>query len=113
MKILEQIALIFLIWLISDFIGIYIPLPSGLIGMILLFVLLKLKIFKVEFFNDLSEFMLKNLAFFFIPPGVMILKSMDIIKANIIPLSIIILVSTVIVMALTSLLVQFLAERFD
>ncbi|MCT4586080.1 MAG: CidA/LrgA family protein [Peptostreptococcaceae bacterium] len=113
MKILEQIALIFLIWLISDFIGLYIPLPSGLIGMILLFLILKTKLLKVEFFNDLSDFMLKNLAFFFIPPGVMILKSLDIIKANIIPLSVIILISTIIVMALTSLVVQFLAERFD
>ena len=74
--------------------------------MIFLFILLKSKILKVEFFNDISDFMLKNLAFFFIPPGVMILKSLDIIKANIIPLTVIILISTVVVMALTSLIVQ-------
>lgn len=45
----------------------HLPIPGNVIGMILLFSLLQTKIIKVEWIELTSGFLVKHLAFFFIP----------------------------------------------
>ena len=61
-------------------------LPSSIIGMLLLTSLLKLGWIKLEWVKGLSDFLVANLGFFFIPPGVALMLYFDIIKAEFWPI---------------------------
>ena len=66
-----------------------IKLPASIIGMLILTLLLKLKVVKLEWVRGLTDFLIANLGFFFVPPGVALMLYFDLIKAEIVPLSLI------------------------
>ncbi len=113
MKIIRQFGIILLLWLFGELIsmGLKIPVPGSVIGMVLLFICLYSGVIKVEMLDELSSFLLDNLAFFFIPLGVGLLESLDIFKANWLPITLIVLLTTIIVVAVTGLTVQLLAKE--
>ena len=47
-----------------------VKLPSSIIGMLLLTLFLKIGIVKLEWVRGLTDFLIANLGFFFVPPGV-------------------------------------------
>ncbi len=115
MKIFNQLAVILGLWAIGEYISSFIQnivvIPGSIIGMILLFVLLKFKVVKLENINEVSNFFLDNMAIFFIPAGVSLIKSLNLISENIIVLMITIVVSTIIVMYVTGKLVDIMIDR--
>lgn len=110
MKHLRQLAIILLICFIGELLNriLGIPLPGNIIGMIILLIALLTGAIKVEAIEDVAEFMLKNLAFFFVPAGIGVISSLDIIKANLFPMLVIILLSTIVVLVVTGVTVQLL-----
>lgn len=76
-------------------------LPSSILGMLLLTLFLKLKWIKLEWVQGLSNFLVANLGFFFIPPGIALMLYFDLIKAEFIPIIVATLVSTVLVLIVT------------
>ena len=110
MKILNQIALILGVWCIGEYISSFIQyivvLPGSIIAMILLFLLLQFKIVKIENIKDVSDFFLNNMAIFFVPAGVSLITSLNIIVDNIFVLLISVVLSTIIVMYVTGIVVQ-------
>jgi holin-like protein len=85
--------------LIVDVTGI--KLPSCIVGMLLLTLFLKLGWVKVSWVKGISDLLVKNMSFFFVPPGVAIMLYFDVIKASFWPIVIASLGSTVIVLAVT------------
>ena len=79
----------------------HIPLPSSILGMLLLTLLLKLKVIRLEWVRSISDFLVTNIGFFFVPPGVAIMLYFDIIKAQFVPIVAASVVSTVLVLAIT------------
>ena len=79
----------------------HIPLPSSILGMLLLTLLLKLKVIRLEWVRSISDFLVGNIGFFFVPPGVAIMLYFDIIKAQWLPIVVASVVSTVLVLAVT------------
>lgn len=79
----------------------HIPLPSSILGMLLLTLLLKLKVIRLEWVRSISDFLVTNIGFFFVPPGVAIMLYFDIIKAQFVPIVTASVVSTVLVLAVT------------
>ena len=77
------------------------PLPSSILGMLLLTLLLKLKVIRLEWVRSISDFLVTNIGFFFVPPGVAIMLYFDIIKAQFVPIVTASVVSTVLVLAVT------------
>lgn len=104
-----QIGIVLLICLVGEWIAMLLPIPfpGSVISMILLFLLLLTKVLKVEHIRQKADFMLKNMAFFFIPAGISILKYLDAVKGNILPLLLICVISTVITFAVTAFTVRF------
>ncbi len=51
----------------------HVPLPSSILGMLLLALFLKLKVIRLEWVQGLSDFLVANIGFFFVPPGVAIM----------------------------------------
>lgn len=88
-----------------------IELPASIVGMLLLTLLLKLGWIKLAWVNDISDFLVKNLPFFFVPPGVAVMLYFDIIKASFWPIVVAALGSTIIVLAVTGWTHQWMRKK--
>lgn len=104
MKIIKQIGIIFAICWISTLIEALLPFsfPASVIGMILLLACLLTGILKIHHIQEKSDFLLSNMAFFFIPAGVGMINYLDILAQNLIPLIVISVISTFITFAATA-----------
>ena len=113
MRILLQLALILGICyagdLIHDFTGI--PVPGNILGMLILLLLLCLKIVKLEQIREISDFFLKRLAFFFLPPAIGLMLVGDDIKSQWPLLLFLCIVITIVTMAATGWTVQLLSKK--
>lgn len=78
-----------------------IKLPSSIIGMLLLTLFLKLGWVKLHWVQGMSDFLVANLGFFFVPPGVALMLYFDIITAQFWPIVVASIVSTILVLFVT------------
>ena len=78
-----------------------VKLPSSIIGMLLLALFLKLGWVKLKWVQGLADFLVANLGFFFVPPGVALMLYFDVIEAQFWPIVISTVVSTVLVLIVT------------
>ncbi|EFC70635.1 CidA/LrgA family protein [Prevotella sp. oral taxon 299] len=85
----------FIVWLTG------IKLPSSIIGMLALTALLKFNIVELSWVQKLSEFLISNLGFFFVPPGVAIMLYLDLIQKEFIPIIMATVISTISVLIAT------------
>ena len=104
MKIIYQIGIIFALCWVSEIVENLLPFafPASVIGMLLLFVLLIFGILKVEHIREKSDFLLSNMAFFFIPAGVSIINYFDVLAGNVGKLLLICLFTTILTFAVTA-----------
>ncbi|BCN29822.1 CidA/LrgA family protein [Anaeromicropila herbilytica] len=110
MKLMLQIGVIFLICLVGEGISSILPIafPGSVIAMILLFILLLTKVLRPDHIKEKSDFLAKNMAFFFIPAGVSIIKYYDVISKSILPLLIVCIITTILTFAVTAYTVTFI-----
>ena len=109
MKIIKQIGILFAVCWISQLIEYVLPFafPASVIGMGLLLVCLLTGFLKVEHIQEKADFLLENMAFFFVPAGVSIINYFDILKSAAVQLVVICVISTVITFAVTAVSVKF------
>lgn len=109
MKIIKQTGIIFFICWISVILEALLPFafPASVIGMVLLLLFLLAGLLKVEHIREKSDFLLANMAFFFIPAGVNVMNYLDILRENWLPLLAVCLLTTVITFAATAYSVRF------
>lgn len=88
-----------------------IPIPSSIIGMLLLTTSLKLRIIRLNQIERVADFLVRNLGFFFVPAGVGLMCCLDLLKGEIIPITIATIVSTFIIIAVTGWVHQYV-RRF-
>lgn len=107
-----QIGVFFAICLFGEFTAGFlpVPIPSSVIGMVVLFLLLYFKVLKPKHIQEKSDFLLSNMAFFFIPAGVGIIEQYDTIKDKVFPLLIICMVTTFITFGVTALTVKLVLK---
>lgn len=112
MEIIVQVGIVFGICLVGQMISSILPIavPSSVIGMLLLLLLLCLKIIKPHHIEKKSTFLLQNMAFFFIPAGVGIMANFGSVKAFLLPLLLICLITTVLTFAVTAFTVKFVIK---
>lgn len=85
-------------------------IPGNVIGMLLFFILLMLGFVKLHHIEEVSEFFLKNMAFFFIPACLGILDAYPQIKSQLFPILFICIVTTFITAAATALTVKLVLK---
>ncbi|CDQ38133.1 MULTISPECIES: CidA/LrgA family protein [Virgibacillus] len=112
-KIAVHICLLYLIFLLGNWIehtlGLFIP--GSVIGMLILFLLLITNIIQVSWIAEGANFIVKNLAFFFIPVTVGVLNYYQLFSGKGFLLIIIVLISTIFVMAGSGIVSQWLVRR--
>lgn len=108
MKIITQIGIILGVCLLGEALSILLPFafPSSVISMLLLFLLLVTRVIKLQHIDELSDFFLNNMAFFFIPAGVGVIECFDVIQGKMLVLLLICFISTLLTFAVTSLTVS-------
>lgn len=82
----------FVVWLTN------ITVPSSIIGMLTLTFFLKTGIVKLDSVKGMADFLVANLAFFFVPPGVALMQNFDLIAGEFWQIVIAAILSTVFVM---------------
>ncbi|PBH13446.1 CidA/LrgA family protein [Clostridioides difficile] len=115
MKVFNQLVIILSIWVIGEYISSFIQgiilIPGSIVGMLLLFLLLKFKVLDLSSIENVSGFFLDNMAIFFIPAGVSLIKSLDLIRENVLVLLLVICLSTLIVMYTTGIIVEKMIKK--
>ena len=106
MKLLIQIGIIFGVCWVGEGLSKLLPLPGSVISMILLFLLLLTKLLKPAHIAEKSDFLLKNMAFFFIPAGVAIMESLGVLWENLLPFLTVCFVTMVITFSATAYTVR-------
>lgn len=113
MKLFREAIIILGIYLLGQFISevLSLPIPGNILGMIILLVLLCTKVLKLEQIETIATFLLDHLAFFFIPAGVGLMTSVGIIKDSWLKLIVICIATTIIIIASTGLIVQYITRK--
>ncbi len=88
-----------------------IPVPSSIIGMLLLTAALKTRVVRVSWVDRISDFLVRNLGFFFVPAGVGLMRCLGVIKGELLPIMIATIASTFAIIAVTGWTHQY-ARRF-
>jgi holin-like protein len=109
-------ALIFsVIMLVSEAISILVkplmPLPSSVIGMVILFLLLCFKWIKLEQVEDMGNSLLDKIGFLFVPSGISVIQYIDVMKTSGIQITLIIFITTIVLLATTGWFAQIILGK--
>ena len=112
MKYLTQFTIILVILFVSNYISDLISgfflLPGPILGMIVLFLLLKFNVIKLEQIEALSTSMFSIIAMFFLPSGISLINYLDLIYSSFIPIIFIGVGVTIITLSLTMKFVELM-----
>ncbi len=110
---LGQVGIILLILSIGELIQVYFktPIPTTVLGMIILLSLLILKILKLNWVDGISQILLDNMGIMFVPAGVGIMNEFHQLKASIIEIIVIVVITSILVMVTTGYTVQLLMNK--
>ena len=113
MKYIRQFVIILFISFIGEALKYVLPLPipASIYGLVLMFVLLETKVLKLEAVQDAGKFLIEIMPMMFIPAGVGLLNAWDTLKPVLVPVSVIMFVSTIVVMVISGRVTQFVIRR--
>ena len=114
MNIMGELALIFGICLVGEGVAALLPVafPASVISMVLLMVLLLTGVVKDRHIQTASHFLVANMAFFFLPSFVGLLEHIELLKSQLVPLLLIIVLTTPVVYLVTGWTVRLLMLRY-
>ena len=109
---LKALAYIFGFLLIGEAITYFfeVPIAGNILGMVLIFVALRLKIVKLKDIKPASDKLIKYLVLFFIPYGVGLMTYFEIIADYWMPISIAVIASTVISLYISAIIIEKFGE---
>ena len=113
MNIMGELALIFGVCLVGEGVAALLPVafPASVISMVLLMVLLLTGVVKDRHIQTASHFLVANMAFFFLPSFVGLLEHIELLKSQLVPLLLIIVLTTPVVYLVTGWTVRLLMLR--
>lgn len=85
--------------------------PGSIIGIVILFLLLKMKVLPLSWIERGADFLIKNLMLFFVPSAVGIMEYKQMVVSDGLRLELIILLGTFLVMVFTGKVTEYLAVR--
>ena len=89
----------------------HLPFPGSVIGLLLLFLSLKLRIIRLEWVELGATFLLAEMLIFFVPAAVGVLQYRDLVITEGPRIFIVIVLSTTLVMSVSGLLAEYLNKK--
>ena len=113
MKYIKQCLIILVISFIGELLKYLLPLPipASIYGMVLLFLGLMTRLIKLEAVKETGSFLIEIMPVMFIPAGVGLMTSWGILKAIIVPVSIITVITIITVMIATGRVSQAIIRK--
>ena len=113
MKILSQLTIILSISLAGEVLAAALPLPipASIYGIVILFALLHTGVLSVDAIRETSSFLIAIMSMLFIPAGVGLMNSFDLLRSRLAAYAVIMVVSTVVVMAVSGRCAQAVIRR--
>lgn len=113
MKYLKQFFIILAISLIGEICKSVLPLPipASIYGMVLMFILLLTKVLKLDQVKDAGKFLIEIMPVMFIPAGVGLMSSWDVLSDVLVPVSVITVITIFTVMAATGIVSQLIIRK--
>lgn len=112
-KLIGQFGVIMFFTLLGEILSSLIPLPipAGIYGIVLLFACLMTGAVKADSIREISGFLTANMPFLFIPAVVGLMDAFDVLLPVLVPVAVILVVSTFAVMAASGLAAQRAMRR--
>lgn len=113
MKYLKQLTTILIITFLGEILHKFVPLPipASIYGLVLMLICLKTKIIKIDQVNGAGNFLVDIMPVMFIPAAVGLITIWKDIVQIVIPIIIIILLTTVFVMVATGKMTDFILKK--
>lgn len=113
MKYLKQFCLILAVSFAGELLHevLPFPVPAGIYGIFLLFFLLQSGIVAVADIKEVSSFLITIMPVMFIPPAVGLIGSWSLVRASWGAYVIIAFISTLVVMAVSGVVAQFIVQK--
>lgn len=113
MKYLKEVTIVIGITMLGEFLNYLLPLPvpSGVYGLLILLVLLCSGALHTDDVAEVGDFFLDTMPIMFVPAGVGLLDSVQEAKTILVPLTVITVISTIFVMAVTGCVAQSIIRR--
>lgn len=108
MKYIRQLLVILGITFLGEILKYVLPfpVPASIYGLVLLFLALELHIIPLEAVKDTGKFLVDIMPLLFIPAGVGLIDSWGALKPVFLPVAVIMVISTVLVMAVSGRMTQ-------
>lgn len=87
------------------------PIPASIYGICILFILLSLKVIKIDDIEKVGLFLIEIMPIMFIPSAVGIMNSWNLLKQSFVSYMIIVFVSTLFVMLISGKVVDYLMKK--
>ena len=112
-KYLKQFLIILGITFIGEILKMFLPLPipASIYGMVIMFAGLMTGIIKYESVKETGKFLIEIMPVLFIPAGVGLMSSWNVLQPVLIPVSVITVITIFTVMAATGLVSQFIIRK--
>lgn len=113
LRVAWQVGLLTLIWQVGNLIASWsgLPIPGTVIGVVLLLVMLGLKVIRLEWVEDGAGWLQREMALFFVPAAIGAIQYKRVLATSGLRLAVIILLGTMVVMAVTGVVVEALGRR--
>ncbi|CUS25458.1 effector of murein hydrolase LrgA [Paucilactobacillus oligofermentans DSM 15707 = LMG 22743] len=98
-------AILFISSLISNWLATAIPsfpVPTPVLGLVILYVLLSTKIIKLEWVDNFGSLMISLIGFMFVPSGISLATSLDLMAKQGVQIVIVVIISTVLMLVITA-----------
>lgn len=108
MKYIRQLMIILFITFLGEILHYILPfpVPASIYGMVLLFLALEFKIVKLSSVRETGKFLIEIMPLMFIPAGVGVLDAWGILRPHLVPVVVIMVVSTIAVMGVSGKVTQ-------
>lgn len=113
MKYLKQFLIILAIYLLGEVLKelLPLPIPASIYGMVFLFILLLTGVIKLDQVKDAGKFLIEIMPVMFIPAGVGLMSSWNVLKPVLVPVSIITIITIFTVMGATGIVSQIVIRK--
>ena len=112
-SLLQGLAILLTLqWLSTEIIAFLgIPFPPPLLGMLILTALLCAGVIKEKYISDICGALIDKMALLFLPAGVSMILYLDVIKAELLPISLTLVISSLIILTSTALVLEMLLRK--
>lgn len=113
MKYIKQLLLILLFSVTGEALQALIPLPvpAAIYGLVLMLIALCTGVMKADAIADTARFMISIMPLLFVAPAVKILKNWNVIAPDLVPICLIMVLSTFIVFIVSGVVTQLLLKK--